>query len=697
MVQVRCPECGYLQSLSEERFLSISEDFLNCPHCNARVPKQWGPCNSEHVPEEARHKMSAFASRILNGGLIAKEVAHALESLVRRYGPLESSYKALGVGYTKLGDFRKAEEFLKKASEQDSSDVEIEKHILETYIGMERYDDAKATGFRLIESGDAGSDDVARTAFALFNLEETDAANDLLRAYPIIDTDSAAAKQLRRQLTRVAGANFSAKLREKVNLSRFFGDSGKDGLRVLTERARSLFSPGAENSSELVIAERDDAGYGAAYPEVASGNGSQPNMAPRIEYWIYSPQSEIPKWEDVKRSFGKALYSYPDKARAFKLLEGLIASNDLSVKYILRSEAEELFDYPDELIGQNSRNFTPEDIEVLQESQMIVRMELTPSASWGPASLRIMVSFVEGLRDLTRGLVQDAISHTLWGLESWQEFIRKPSQDVLADHLHLDVLDEDGTLWMHTHGMLKFGLPELELEDVPSKFKKQGQELLVMAAAELIAGKGLYRSFHGELSLHYNAISVNYEFKQPDDEEHFPDGVFFLRPFVAGQDPDAPEALVKSLSLIESGVADQSAFHAPRGSLTGKARWTSPTGSMDDARRRILDAHRTARESLEDFRKSFQDLAGHLGHVHAVKVGFPVEDGKYEWMWVSLAEWKNGSISGRLENAPVKRTDLHKGCLIIIRESDIFDWVVSSEGKIVKGAFTEGVKDQPLN
>ena len=83
MVQVRCPECGYLQSLSEERFLSISEDFLNCPHCHARVPKQWGPCNADNVPDEARHKMSAFAGRILNGGVVAKEVAHALESLIR--------------------------------------------------------------------------------------------------------------------------------------------------------------------------------------------------------------------------------------------------------------------------------------------------------------------------------------------------------------------------------------------------------------------------------------------------------------------------------------------------------------------------------------------------------------------------------------------------------------------------------------
>lgn len=697
MVQVRCPECGYLQSLSEERFLSISEDFLNCPHCNARVPKQWGPCNSEHIPEEARHKMSAFSSRILNGGLIAKEVAHALESLVRRYGPLESSYKALGVGYTKLGDFKKAEEFLKNAREQDPSDVEIEKYKLETYIGLGRYDDARLTGLGLIESGDAGSDDVARTAFAMFNLEETEAANDLLGAYPIIDTDSPAAKQLKRQLTRLAGANFSAKLRERVNLSRFFGDSGKEGLRMLTERARNLFSPGAENVSESVMVTRDDAGNGATYPEVASRRGSQPNMGPRIEYWIYSPESEIPKWEDVKRSFGKALYSYPDKARAFKLLEGLIASNDLSIEYILRSEAEELFDYPEELIGQNSRNFTTEDIEALHESQMIVRMELTPSASWGPGSLRIMVSFIEGLRELTSGLVQDAISHTLWGRECWQEFLQKPSQDVLADHLHLDVLDEDGTLWMHTHGMLKFGLPELELEDVPSTFKKQGQDLLVLAAAELIAVKGLYRSLRGELSVYHNAISVNYEFKQPDDEGHFPDGVFFMRPFLSGHDPDDPEALIKSLSLMESGITDQDAIYTPRESSTGKARWTSSTGGMDDTRRRILEAHRTARESLEDFRKSFQDLSGHLDHVHAVKVGFPVEEGKYEWMWVSLAEWKNGSISGRLENVPVKRTDLQKGCLIIIRESDIFDWVVSSEGKILKGAFTEGVRDKPLN
>ena len=103
MLQVRCPECGYLQTLSEERFLSISDNFLNCPHCNAKVPKEWTPQQEESVPEEVRHKMLAFSKRILNGRDVRLEVVYALESLVRHYGPAEETHKALGIGYALVG------------------------------------------------------------------------------------------------------------------------------------------------------------------------------------------------------------------------------------------------------------------------------------------------------------------------------------------------------------------------------------------------------------------------------------------------------------------------------------------------------------------------------------------------------------------------------------------------------------------
>ena len=119
MVQVRCPDCGYLQSLSDERFLNISEDFLNCPHCHAKIPKTWKPVEVESIPEEVRHKILAFSSRILNGGGITREVVCALESLVRKYGALENSFRALGLGYASVGEAKKAEEFLTQVHNQD--------------------------------------------------------------------------------------------------------------------------------------------------------------------------------------------------------------------------------------------------------------------------------------------------------------------------------------------------------------------------------------------------------------------------------------------------------------------------------------------------------------------------------------------------------------------------------------------------
>ncbi len=691
MVQVRCPECGYLQSLSEERFLSIPEDFLNCPHCHARVPKKWGPCNADNVPDEARHKMSAFAGRILNGGVIAKEVAHALESLIRRYGPFESCYKALGIGYTKLRDFKKAEEFLSLSLEHDGPDTEVDKYRLETLIGLERYLEAKETGFKLLKDAEASGDDVARTALALLNLEETEQAGELLKSYPIIDTTSPAARQLKRQLAKAAGANFGAKLKQKVNLKRFFGESGKDGLKSLTERAMNLFSSNSESIPESSGPERDEPKV-ETFSSTAERKADSPgDINPKVEYWIYSPQSEIPKWDDVKRSFGQAISSMPARARAYKLLESLIASNDLNIEYILRSDAEELFDYPEELIRLNSRNFNEEDLELLSHSQMIVRMDLTPSSSWGVESLRLIVSFVEGLRKLTDGIVQDAISHTLWGLDSWLEFTNKPVNEVFEDHLHIEALDEDGNIWMHTHGMLKFGLPDVELEGVPESFKKQGRELLVMAASGLVERKILNKRLSGELSLFHGAISANYLWRPADDEGHFPDGVFSLDIFVSSDDSDRPESLIDALRLVESGDSVRERVPVLQEGAMNRARWGSPTPRLDDARNRIIEAHRKARERLEDFRMSFEDYSDDEGQVHAVKVGFPATDGKREWMWVSLADWNNGALSGRLENTPVVRTDLYKGCPVEVDESDIFDWAISSDGKIISGAFTETI------
>ncbi len=74
-----------------------------------------------------------------------------------------------------------------------------------------------------------------------------------------------------------------------------------------------------------------------------------------------------------------------------------------------------------------------------------------------------------------------------------------------------------------------------------------------------------------------------------------------------------------------------------------------------------------------------------------MKVGFPVQGGKYEWMWVSVGGWRGGSLVGHIENVPVLRKDLQHGGVVQISEDEIFDWVISTEGSISQGAYTEGI------
>jgi uncharacterized protein YegJ (DUF2314 family) len=110
---------------------------------------------------------------------------------------------------------------------------------------------------------------------------------------------------------------------------------------------------------------------------------------------------------------------------------------------------------------------------------------------------------------------------------------------------------------------------------------------------------------------------------------------------------------------------------------------------------KMLAAHVRARSELLNFKKSFQATGSSEDHIHAVKIGFPAEGGQYEWMWVSLEAWRGHSLVGHLENQPVLRKDLERGSTVHISEEDIFDWVITRSGDVLKGAFTEDIHSRP--
>jgi len=367
-------------------------------------------------------------------------------------------------------------------------------------------------------------------------------------------------------------------------------------------------------------------------------------------------------------------------------LESLMDSKDLTVDYISKRDAKELFDYPDELIPRNSRGLNDTDRGILRDAQMIARPRLVLANPTGLDYLALMVKFAEALRAVIGGVVQDAISHTLWGTEEWKRrIVEHPLDDLVESHIQFEILDEGGAVWIHCHGMQKFGLPDIEIDGIPGELASAGLTMMIMVAETLLKVCEKTRlDVESPIDIANTPFLFRMEVAERDEEAHFPIGSLRILPYVSDYDPYSGDTVKHVLKMVMSRFRRQA--HKGRKS---EAPARSPQAQENAGlKERLLDAHNRAISELAAFKKSFQE-AESSDDVHAVKIGFPVQGGKYEWMWVSLDAWSGASIVGRLENTPILRKDLSKGSKVRIREQDIFDWAISHRGGIVKGAFTE--------
>lgn len=700
MIQVRCPECGYLQSLSEDRFVAIADDHLDCPHCNAKVPKTWNSVQEESAPEEAVHKIHAFSRRILNGGAVRREVVYALESLVRHHGKTDESAKALGVGYTELGEYKKAEEFLITALDGTPNDLEALRALFKVKLEEGPLADAVAVGRVVMNT--AGrlvvDDDVAGLALALGRLGRTDKASVLLERYPDLDSRNALVKKARKELGRNKGWGFPLRLAELIPWERLMKRKTAAPHKPANGRGKEMAQSRQIGSESVERAPVDLGGPANGGGGAKQEEGSR--SEPLLDYWIYAPESRMPEWETITSSMAEACPAGEERDRVLAVLESSVERKELSMDYIMRQDAEETFHYPTELLPRNSRNVTAEDREILSKAQMIIRLRLLPVAPATLEYLAFMVRFVEAVRATTGGVVQDALSHTLWGSEEWRRHAAGDPLDKLVEtHVRIDVLDEGGKVWIHSHGLQKFGLPEIELDGVPTDMATLGRTMIVMIAETLVNLQGEELDLDAPGSITETPFLFRLKFLPPDEEKHFPIGSLKILPYVLDYDPESPDTVRHVLNMLGRRSGGHIRFgrksHAPETPAPEES--DSPSSLQESAiRAELLKAHDMARAQLPEFKRGFQQKPETDENVHAVKIGFPVRPGEYEWMWVTLDAWRGTSLVGQLENTPVLRKDLRKGSRVEMDEGEIFDWVISRGGTIVQGAFAEGVKTSEL-
>lgn len=112
-------------------------------------------------------------------------------------------------------------------------------------------------------------------------------------------------------------------------------------------------------------------------------------------------------------------------------------------------------------------------------------------------------------------------------------------------------------------------------------------------------------------------------------------------------------------------------------------------GTIDDAE--IAAAIAEARKGWPEFLEAF--AARKPGEHFSVKAGF-TEGREIEHMWVDVEAVEGDSARGKLGNKPVKLQKIHLGDEVTVRASQVEDWAIHSEGRLVKGGFTTKVLEK---
>jgi uncharacterized protein YegJ (DUF2314 family) len=255
-------------------------------------------------------------------------------------------------------------------------------------------------------------------------------------------------------------------------------------------------------------------------------------------------------------------------------------------------------------------------------------------------------------------------------------------------------IDERGLGWMTTKGLGKFGLPELEVRDVPPDLPTMLLPLVNGVAGLLV-----------ETTLKAAA------------ENDGPPGSIELGPEVRldadtiartyGGEPEGPAEGVRGWTTVRlefrrgrKGEDDFLRLVPPAHFPEGQGVWLHSAlgdlfGTAHDIRgvpgdsAAMAEAHARAVATLPDIRRRFRDgLAP--GEQLLVKHGFPVggPDDFHEYMWIVVNTWDGDRIRGQLANDPVRRVDLRAGQAIDLAEADVFDWVLMRPDGETEGGFT---------
>jgi uncharacterized protein YegJ (DUF2314 family) len=296
----------------------------------------------------------------------------------------------------------------------------------------------------------------------------------------------------------------------------------------------------------------------------------------------------------------------------------------------------------------------------------------------------------EALLAATRFAHQLATQHgaLLWDVETREYFSPKRWKEKRLDgwsggvprvvpHITLHVYSDGEGMRIISLGMVKFGLPDLVVEQVQRALVSD-MGTLVNAVAQLLA-EGLPLSTGAVLQV--DLARVKDSRMQKELQEDTKAGVSRkakLQAVVARRDEGDPDNPLLELSFPGKGTPHARQL-ATLEALFGKKPDNVAEAEKDDPE--LAEVARKARARLAELRplveKGLRPPARLL-----VKAGFRTDDGNVEHMWLEVTGWSKDRLRGTLANEPHHVRDLHLGSSVDVPLSEVGDYLYTSpEGK----------------
>ncbi len=231
------------------------------------------------------------------------------------------------------------------------------------------------------------------------------------------------------------------------------------------------------------------------------------------------------------------------------------------------------------------------------------------------------------------------------------------------------VIDNDKKVWLHTHGLCRCGITELEILDSDENNEQNHYNLLNTYAMYLLDKKekiepNLNGVYIGNLENGYPIVVTCVSWTK---------GILEYKKLALGGIKDRKEGHNSKTSIVfvYKNEKDEKNKKLSKVSIYDKLLGENPLLFFSDE-----ETSRMKKLAIERFgyvKKAYSDKNNAI----IIKIGLPLEEkGKFEHIWFELLEFKGDKFKARLTQEPYYFDNIHKGYEEWYTVDDITDWII---------------------